>query len=96
LPRAPKGALFEQLKAHEAPEHGALKRFGQACRVVRGPRHEGSVPPEATVGDEQVQVLPGGAVRFLHPFTTTFIEVRLDREPLTGPGMVVRLHVPNA
>ena len=37
-------------------------------------------------------VLPGGAVRFFHPFTTTFIELRLDREPLTGPGMVVRLH----
>ena len=40
-------------------------------------------------------VLPGGAVRFFHPFTTTFIEVRLDREPLTGPGMVVRLHEPD-
>jgi hypothetical protein len=39
-------------------------------------------------------VLPGGAVRFFHPFTTTFIELRLDREPLTGPGMVVRLHEP--
>ena len=40
-------------------------------------------------------VLPGGAVRFFHPFTTTFIELRLDREPLTGPGMVVRLHEPD-
>jgi hypothetical protein len=39
-------------------------------------------------------VLPGGAVRFFHPFTTTFIELRLDREPLTGPGMVVRMHEP--
>jgi pimeloyl-ACP methyl ester carboxylesterase len=36
-------------------------------------------------------VLPGGAVRFFHPFTTTFVELRLDREPLTGNGMVVRL-----
>jgi hypothetical protein len=40
-------------------------------------------------------VLPGGAVRFFHPFTTTFIELRLDREPLTGPGMVVRMHEPD-
>jgi hypothetical protein len=40
-------------------------------------------------------VLPGGAVRFFHPFTTTFIELRLDREPLTGPGMVVCLHEPD-
>jgi hypothetical protein len=40
-------------------------------------------------------VLPGGAVRFFHPFTTTFIELRLDREPLTGPGMVVRVHEPD-
>lgn len=37
-------------------------------------------------------ILPGGAVRFFHPFTTTFVELRLDREPLTGAGMVVRLH----
>ncbi len=37
-------------------------------------------------------VLPGGAVRFFHPFTTTFVELRLDREPLTGRGMVVRMH----
>ena len=36
-------------------------------------------------------VLPGGAVRFFHPFTTTFVELRLDREPLTGPGMVIRV-----
>ena len=36
--------------------HCAAKRFGRACRVVRGPRHEGSGPPEAAVGDEQVQV----------------------------------------
>lgn len=36
-------------------------------------------------------VLPGGATRFFHPFTTTFVEVRLDREPLTGPGMVIRV-----
>jgi len=37
-------------------------------------------------------VLPGGAMRFFWPFTTTFVELRLDREPLTGPGMVVRWH----
>ena len=36
-------------------------------------------------------VLPGGAMRFFHPFTTTFVEVRLDREPLTGEGMVIRV-----
>jgi hypothetical protein len=36
-------------------------------------------------------VLPGGATRFFHPFTTTFAEVRLDRDPLTGPGMVMRV-----
>lgn len=39
-------------------------------------------------------VLPGGAVRFFYPFTTTFVELRLDREPLTGRGMVVRMHDP--
>jgi hypothetical protein len=36
-------------------------------------------------------VLPGGAIRLFHPFTTTFMELRLDRDPLTGPGMVIRL-----
>jgi hypothetical protein len=35
-------------------------------------------------------VLPGGAVSFFHPFTTTFVELRLDREPLTGLGAVAR------
>lgn len=35
-------------------------------------------------------VLPGGAVSFFHPFTTTFVELRLDREPLTGNGAVAR------
>ncbi len=34
--------------------------------------------------------LPGGAMSFFHPFTTTFVEVRLDREPLTGSGAVAR------
>lgn len=36
-------------------------------------------------------VLPGGAMRFFHPHTTTFVELRLDREPRTGEGMVVRV-----
>lgn len=36
-------------------------------------------------------VLPGGAIAFFHPFTTTFVELRLDREPLTGNGMVIRV-----
>ena len=36
-------------------------------------------------------VLPGGAMRFFHPFTTTFVEIRLDREPLIGNGMVIRI-----
>lgn len=36
-------------------------------------------------------VLPGGATRFFHPFTTTFVELRLDRDPLTGRGMVIRV-----
>lgn len=36
-------------------------------------------------------ILPGGAIRFFHPCTTTFVELRLDREPLTGEGMVVRV-----
>ena len=35
--------------------------------------------------------LPGGATQLFHPFTTTFLELRLDRDPLTGPGMVIRL-----
>ncbi len=35
-------------------------------------------------------VLPGGAVSFFYPFTTTFVELRLDREPLTGQGAVIR------
>jgi hypothetical protein len=35
-------------------------------------------------------VLPGGALSFFHPFTTTFVEVRLDRDPLTGGGAVAR------
>ena len=35
-------------------------------------------------------VLPGGALSFFHPFTTTFVEVRLDREPLTGANAVAR------
>jgi hypothetical protein len=40
-------------------------------------------------------VLPGGAVRLFHPFTTTFIELRLERDPLTGAGMVARMHEPD-
>ena len=36
-------------------------------------------------------VLPGGAMRFFHPFTTTFVELRLDRDPLIGEGMVIRI-----
>lgn len=36
-------------------------------------------------------VLPGGAMRFFYPFTTTFVELRLDRDPLTGDGMVIRV-----
>lgn len=36
-------------------------------------------------------VLPGGAIAFFHPFTTTFVELRLDRDPLTGNGMVIRV-----
>jgi len=36
-------------------------------------------------------VLPGGAMRFFYPFTTTFVELRLDRDPLTGSGMVIRI-----
>jgi hypothetical protein len=36
-------------------------------------------------------ILPGGAIRFFYPFTTTFVELRLDRDPLTGDGMVIRL-----
>lgn len=39
-------------------------------------------------------VLPGGAIRFFHPFTTTLVEVRLEREPLIGNGMVIRLDPP--
>jgi hypothetical protein len=40
-------------------------------------------------------VLPGGDVRLFHPFTTTFIELRLERDPLTGAGMVARMHEPD-
>ncbi len=36
-------------------------------------------------------ILPGGAIHFFHPFTTTFVELRLDRDPLTGDGMVIRV-----
>jgi hypothetical protein len=34
-------------------------------------------------------------VRLFHPFTTTFIELRLERDPLTGAGMVARMHEPD-
>jgi hypothetical protein len=40
-------------------------------------------------------VLPGGALRFFHPHTTTFVELRLDRDPRTGDGMVVRVDSPH-
>jgi len=54
--------LVEQVQAHEAPEHGTAKRFGQARRVVGGPRDERPIRPEAAIGDEQVQVrMPVGA-----------------------------------
>lgn len=33
-------------------------------------------------------VLPGGEVRLFHPFTTTFIELRLERDPLIGAHAV--------
>ena len=36
-------------------------------------------------------VLPGGALRFFYPLTTTFVQLRLDRDPLTGDGMVIRV-----
>ena len=36
-------------------------------------------------------VLPGGAMRFFYPLTTTFVQQRLDRDPLTGSGMVIRV-----
>ncbi len=35
-------------------------------------------------------VLPDPTLRFFYPFTTTFVELRLDREPRVGPGMVIR------
>jgi hypothetical protein len=35
-------------------------------------------------------VLPDRAVRFFHPFTTTFLELRLDRQPLLGADAVAR------
>ncbi len=34
--------------------------------------------------------LPDPTLRFFYPLTTTFVEVRLDREPRVGPGMVMR------
>ena len=59
----PRGlVLVEEREAHEESEHGAAKRLGQARGVVRGPRHERAIGPEAAVRDEQMQVrMPVGA-----------------------------------
>ena len=42
--------------AYEQPQYDTAERLRQARRVVRGPRHKGSIGPEAAVGDEEVQV----------------------------------------
>jgi len=54
--------LVEEGHAHEEPEHGTAKRFGQPRGVVHRPRDERPVGPEAAVGHEEVQVrMPVGA-----------------------------------
>ena len=42
--------FVDEFQPHEQPEHGAAERLGQARHVVRGPRHERPVGPEAAVG----------------------------------------------
>ena len=76
--------LFEEIKADEEAEYGTAKRLGQACRVVRGPRHESPIRPEAAVGDEQVPVR-AGAVR-LQAGDDADGEVALARQRANGGG----------
>ena len=53
---------IEELKAHEEPEHGAAERLRQPRGVMRRPRDERPVGPEAAVSHEQVEVrMPVGA-----------------------------------
>jgi len=47
---------LEQAPAHEEPEHGAAERLRELGPVVRGPRHEGAVGPEAAAGGNQMNV----------------------------------------
>lgn len=63
-------------------------------------QYRGALPSDAVRDDgtgtwsgtlDLATVLPGDALRFFYPFTTTFVELRLDRAPRIGPGMVIRL-----
>jgi len=84
--------LIKQLEAHEAPEHRAAERLGQARRVVSGPRHKGPVGPKAAVGDEQMEVrmpVRPGAVR-LQAADDPHGEVALTRQRAKMATVTVR------
>ncbi len=41
---------LKEAAPHEEPEQGAAKRFGEARRIVRGPRDERAIGAKAAVG----------------------------------------------
>jgi len=82
-PRRLTAQLFASSGTSRVFYHGALTDPAASAPPGRGGTWYGSI--------DLSSVLPGGAMRFFHPFTTTFVEVRLDREPLTGEGMVIRV-----